>query len=115
MNRVKANTFSVVLMAFSFLYANTALYAASTGRNGDKDNKDETVHIVKATKLGVKSYVIKRYGRNINILSNRPLKVASATKPKQKVYRCRRVVIKTRSGDRESLKICDKKILPLAK
>jgi hypothetical protein len=110
MNHSKANPLFVVLTAFSFLCLHSVLYATSTGRNGGKDNKDETIHIVKATKLGVKSYIIKRYGRNINILSNRPLKIVSAKKPQQKIYRCRRVVVKTRSGNRESLKICDKEI-----
>lgn len=110
MNHSKANPLFVVLTAFSFLCIHSALYATTAGRNDGKDNKDKTIHIVKATKLGVKSYLIKRYGRNINILSNRSLKVASAKKPQQKIYRCRRVVVKTKSGNRESLKICDKKI-----
>jgi hypothetical protein len=54
--------------------------------------------IAKPTSLAAKSFAVRKFGRNIKILSNRYLKSSG----------CYRIVIKTKSGDRESLKICGK-------
>ena len=57
-----------------------------------------TKFIAKPTSLAAKSFAVRKFGRNIKILSNRYLKSSG----------CYRIVIKTKSGYRESLKICGK-------
>ena len=54
---------------------------------------------VSPTKLGAKYFAMKKYGRNIRILSNRSLKSSG----------CRRIVVKTATGKRETLKLCRNK------
>lgn len=56
----------------------------------------KTKFIAKPTSLAAKSFAVKKFGHNINILSNRFIKKSG----------CYRIVIKTKIGNRETLKIC---------
>ena len=58
----------------------------------------KTIFTKKPTSLAAKSFAVKAFGRNIKILSNKLLESDG----------CYRIVIKTKSGDRETLKICKK-------
>jgi hypothetical protein len=82
-----------------------AIYGASSGRNAIEDNYMGVIYVKKVTRLAAKSYAIRRYGRNIKILSNRLLKNSRIGK-----YICRRIVLKTRYGDRRTMKICSNKV-----
>jgi hypothetical protein len=107
---VKPKILSIVLIVFLFLQFSSIAYATSSGRNMTKGTPSKVVMVDKATKLAAKSYVIKKYGRNIKILSNRHLSSESLEKPELKKYNCRKIVLKTRTGDRKTLKICGKKL-----
>ncbi|MCK5902337.1 MAG: hypothetical protein KAG28_04245 [Cocleimonas sp.] len=52
------------------------------------------------SRLAAKSMAIKTFGRRIRILSNRVLKTSG----------CRRIVLKTAQGERETLKLCGKNL-----
>lgn len=83
--KFKLAIFTGVLLS---AFMSTTIHAGST-----------TVKVkVSPTKLGAKFLVMKKYGRNIKILSNRSLKKSG----------CRRIVIKTEAGKRETLKYCAK-------
>ncbi|MCK5810776.1 MAG: hypothetical protein KAH00_06780 [Cocleimonas sp.] len=59
---------------------------------------DRVKLVTKPTSLAAKSFAVKKFGRNIKILSNRLLKSSG----------CYRIVIKTKGGKRETLKVCGK-------
>ena len=112
MNYSQSNFFLISgIVSFFIILSSFSVHANSSGRNTSKDKHPKIKFVTKATKLAAKSYAIKRYGRNINILSNRQLK-KSVVKKKYglKNSSCRRVVLKTKSGDRKTLNICDKTI-----
>jgi hypothetical protein len=98
------------LIVSSFLCSNVATYATSSGRNTAKDNHMGVIYVKKATKLAAKSYAIRRYGRNIKILSNRLSKNVLLKNSRMGKYICRRVVLKTKRGDRKTMKICSNKV-----
>ncbi|HIO92377.1 MAG TPA: hypothetical protein EYG68_05950 [Leucothrix mucor] len=50
------------------------------------------------SRISAKSRAFRKFGRNITVLSNRILKKSG----------CRRIVIKTVKGERETLKLCKK-------
>ena len=56
--------------------------------------------IKKPTRLAAKSFAVKRFGREIKILSNRFFKKSG----------CYKIVIKTKSGNIEVLRICKKQL-----
>lgn len=56
----------------------------------------KTIFIKNPTGLAAKSFAVKTFGRNIKILSNKLLESDG----------CFRIVVKTKDGDRETLKIC---------
>jgi hypothetical protein len=97
------------MISFLIILSSVNAHANPLGRNTSKDTHPKIKFVTKATKLAAKSYAIKRYGRNINILSNRLIK-KSIVKKKYglKNSSCRRVVLKTKNGDRKTLNICDK-------
>jgi hypothetical protein len=72
----------------------------STNSQALSPNKGSTStkFIANPSNLAAKSFAVRKFGRNIKILSNRYLKSSG----------CYRIVIKTKSGDRETLKICGK-------
>ncbi len=96
-----------LLMSF-FIIAGSFVYATPSGRNTSKNNNIEIKFVKKATWLAAKSYAIRQYGRNINILSNRVLKSSTTKKYGLKNSSCRRVVLKTKNGERKTLNICGK-------
>ena len=100
--------FVSLLISFSVFMA-PFVYATPSGRNTSKDSAIKIKFVAKATKLAAKSYPIRQYGRNINILSNRVLKSSAIKKyGLMKNSLCRRVVLKTKTGDRKTLNICGK-------
>lgn len=109
MNRIKIKRVLVVLIVFSFVWGNAFSYAASSGRNTVKNNNSGVIIVARATRLAAKSHAIKRYGRNIKILSNRYSRSLSAKKPELKKYICRKVVLKTKHGDRKTVGVCARK------
>ncbi len=96
-----------LLMSF-FIIGGSLVYAKSSGRNTKKDNNIEINFVKKATWLAAKSYAIRQYGRNIDILSNRVLKNSIVKKYGLKKSSCRRVVLKTKKDERKTLNICEK-------
>lgn len=110
MNRTKLKLL-IILTIFSFLWGSAFSYASSSGRNTVKNNSG-VIFVARATRLAAKSYAIKRYGRNIKILSNRFSKNVFPAKSEEKKYICRKVVLKTRHGDRKTLRVCASKIYP---
>lgn len=96
------------VVGFFIILSSLAVHATPSGRNTSKDNLTKVKFVIKVTKLAAKSYAIKRYGRNINILSNRSLKSSVIKEYGLKKSTCRRVVLKTKSGDRKTLNICEK-------
>jgi hypothetical protein len=69
--------------------------AHALAKNGSTSS---TKFVTNPTSLAAKSFALKKFGRNISVLSNRFLKSSG----------CYRIVIKTKSGNRETLKICGK-------
>ncbi len=71
-----------------------------TNAQAASPNKEplKTKFIKKPTRLAAKSFAVKRFGREIKILSNRFFKKSG----------CYKIVIKTKSGNIETLKICKK-------
>jgi len=96
-----------LLMSF-FIIGGSLVYATPSGRNTKKDNNIEIKFVKKVTWLAAKSYAIRQYGRNINILSNRVLKSSITKKYGLKKSSCRRVVLKTKDDERKTLNICGK-------
>jgi hypothetical protein len=58
----------------------------------------KTIFTKKPTSLAAKSFAVKTFGRNIKILSNKLLESDG----------CYRIVLMTKGGNRETLKICKK-------
>lgn len=101
MNHIKLK---LVLVIFPFLWGSAFGYTGASGRNIVKHSSG-VIMVARATKLAAKSHAIKRYGRNIKILSNRFSKNVSS-EGERGGYICRRVVLKTQYGDRKTLGIC---------
>jgi len=108
MNYFSSRFFLVSFLINFYIFTNSFVYATPSGRNTFKDNGIKIKFVTKATKLAAKSYAIKQYGRNINILSNRALKSSTIKKYGLKNSSCRRVVLKTKIGERKTLNICGK-------
>ncbi len=85
------------LVFFIGLMTSFLIITSSHATNKKKvDNK--TKFVITPTDLAAKSFAIKKFGRNIDILSNRFSKKSG----------CYKIVIKTKNGNREALKICRK-------
>ena len=110
MDYSKSRFFFVSLLISFFIIAGTPVHAAPSGRNTTKDNKAKVKikFVTKATKLAAKSYAIRQYGRNINILSNRVLKKTILKKYGLKNSSGRRIVLKTKGGTIKTLNICNR-------
>ena len=102
-------SFSLLMSFFIiFIIVGSFVYATPSGRNTNKNNDIEIKFVKKATWLAAKSYAIRQYGRNINILSNRVLKSSITKKYGLKNSSCRRIVLKTKNDERKTLNICGK-------
>lgn len=90
LNKLKLSIFTgLVISLFS-----TSSYTTTANKNIIKIK-----FINNPTSLAAKSFAVKKFGRNINILSNRFSKKSG----------CYKIVIKTKSGNRETLQICASK------
>jgi hypothetical protein len=88
-------TLFACLITSAFIGTNTYAFT-------QKPNKTpliKTKFIANPTSLAAKSFALKKFGRNINILSNRLVKKSG----------CYKIIIKTKTGNRETLKICSTK------
>jgi hypothetical protein len=87
-------------LMFTFFTSLVISLLINTNTQALSSNKwaTSTKFIANPSNLAAKSFAVKKFGRNIKILSNRYLKSSG----------CYRIVIKTRSGNRETLKICSK-------
>ena len=92
------------LIFFIGLITNFLIITNSYAINEKKvDNKTKFINI--PTDLAAKSFAIRKFGRNIDILSNRFSKKSG----------CYKIVIRTRNNTREVLKICPKSPHPQLK
>lgn len=110
MGRLKLKLVFTTLIVFSSVFGSAFSYAESYGRNTIKNNNSRVIIVARATRLAAKSHAIKRYGRNIKILSNRLSRSLSLRKSGLKKYICRKVVLKTRRGDRKTVGVCSRKV-----
>jgi len=88
------NKFVIFTGLVASLLIITSTYAAS----GKKKGSGEIKYISKPTDLAAKSFAVKKFGRNINILANRFSKKTG----------CYKIVIKTKKGNVEDLQVCRK-------
>lgn len=105
MNNLKSKSLLLISIVCCFHWV-----TASAGRNTTKEQSPNIIIADKVTKLAAKSHVIKKYGRNIKILSNKSLKNSSSESPNLKKYICRRVVLKTEGGERKTVNVCKSKL-----
>lgn len=84
-------TFFTSLIISSLIITSTHALSPSKGPS-------KTKFVAKPSSLAAKSFAVRKFGRHIKILSNRFMKSSG----------CYRIVIKTKSGNRETLKICEK-------
>jgi len=110
MNGLKSKSLLLISIVCCFYWI-TASAITSSGRNTAKEQSPHIIITDKVTKLAAKSHVIKKYGRNIKILSNKSLKNSSTESPNLKKYVCRRVVLKTEGGERKTVNVCKPKEL----
>jgi hypothetical protein len=104
---MKYNTLKKIIFSGLFIGLFFVSSYATTANKTIVKNTVEIKFITKPTSLAAKSFAVKKFGRNINILSNRFSKKSG----------CYKIVIKTKKGDRETLKICANKVksqLPLS-
>lgn len=94
-NTLKKFIFSGLFISLFFISS----YAA-TNKKPIVKNSVEIKFITKPTRLAAKSFAVRKFGRNINVLSNRLSKKSG----------CYKIVIKTKKGDRKTLKICAIKV-----
>jgi len=109
MNDLKSKSLLLISIICCFSWV-TASAITSSGRNTAKEESPNIIIADKVTKLAAKSHVIKKYGRNIKILSNKSLKSSSLESPNLKKYFCRRVVLKTEGGERKTVNVCGRKL-----
>jgi hypothetical protein len=108
MNTIKSKSLLLIAIICCFYWI-TASAVTASGRNTSKEKSPSVVIVDKVTKLAAKSHVIKKYGRNIKILSNKSFKSSSLKQPKLEKYFCRRVVLMTEAGERKTVNICGRK------
>ncbi|HFC92404.1 MAG TPA: hypothetical protein ENJ51_06290 [Leucothrix mucor] len=110
MGRLKLKLVFTILIVFYSVFASAFSYAELSGRNTIRSNNSGVIIVAKATRLAAKSHAIKRYGRNIKILSNRLSRSVSSKKLGSKKYICRKVVLKTKYGERKTIRVCSKNV-----